>query len=206
MSGTPPRRGRRSGNTNSREEIVAAARKLFAAQGYDATSMRSVARLAGVDAALVHHYFPGKEALFAACVELPADPVVLLRDVVASPPGERGEAIVHRVLELWDSPARPALLILLRGALSSPMQASLLREALMRQVIGVAVADLPVPAQERRLRGSLVASQLLGLVVGRYVLKVEPLASAGHQEVSRLVGPTLQRYLTGQLDAAATAR
>ena len=195
-----PRRGRRAGAQSSRELILASARKLFSEQGYDAASLRQIARGAGVDAAMVHHYFRNKDELFAACVELPADPRAVLADVVAVPVDQRGGAILLTLLTLWDSPVQPALLALVRGAVSSRTQAALLREVLAKRIVGVALLDLPDDDGGKRLRGSLLASQLIGLMVSRYVLRLEPLASASHQEIAALVGPTLQRYLTGPLD------
>jgi AcrR family transcriptional regulator len=149
---------------------------------------------------MVHHYFQNKDELFAACVELPADPREVLADVVVVPVARRGEAILRTLLTLWDSPVQPALLALLRGAVSSRPRAALLREVLSKRIVGVALVDLPDDDAGRRLRGSLLASQLIGLMVSRYVLKLEPLASATQQEIVALVGPTLQRYLTGPLD------
>ncbi|HEY8293865.1 MAG TPA: TetR family transcriptional regulator [Micrococcaceae bacterium] len=195
-----PRRGRRSGTEGTRELILASARKLFSERGYDAASLRQIARDAGVDAAMVHHYFQNKDGLFAACVELPADPRAVLADVVVVPVAERGAAILRALLTLWDSPVQPALLALLRGAVSSRAQAALLREVLSKRIVGVALVDLPDDDGGRRLRGSLLASQLIGLMLSRYVLRLEPLASASHEDIVALVGPTLQRYLTGPLD------
>ncbi len=194
-----PRRGRRSGTEGTRELILASARKVFSEQGYDAASLRQIARDAGVDAAMVHHYFQNKDGLFAACVELPADPRAVLADVVVVPVAERGAAILRALLTLWDSPVQPALLALLRGAVSSRTQAALLREVMSKRIVGAALVDLP-DDDGRRLRGSLLASQLIGLMLSRYVLRLEPLASASHEEIVALVGPTLQRYLTGPLD------
>ncbi len=194
-----PRRGRRSGTEGTRELILASARKVFSEQGYDAASLRQIARDAGVDAAMVHHYFQNKDGLFAACVELPADPRAVLADVVVVPVAERGAAILRALLTLWDSPVQPALLALLRGAVSSRTQAALLREVMSKRIVGAALVDLP-DDDGRRLRGSLLASQLIGLVLSRYILQLEPLASASHEEIVALVGPTLQRYLTGPLD------
>lgn len=199
MSAELPRRGRRSGPETSRELILLSARKLFSELGYDATSLRRIARGAGVDAAMVHHYFRDKDELFAACAELPADPRRVLAGVVSIDPAERGEAILHTLLQLWDSPAQPALLALVRSAISSTTQAALLREVLTRRIVTLALADLPGDAASSRLRGALLTSQIIGLMVSRYILKLEPLASAGHDEVAALVAPTLQRYLTGPL-------
>jgi AcrR family transcriptional regulator len=195
-----PRRGRRSGSENTRALILASARKLFSEQGYDAASLRQIARDAGVDAAMVHHYFQTKDELFAACVELPADPRTVLAEVVVVPAAQRGEAILGALLRLWDSPAQTALLALVRGAVSSKAQAALLREVLSKRIVGVALADLPDDDATARLRGSLLASQLIGLMVSRYVLKLEPLTSATQEEIVALVAPTLQRYLTGPLE------
>ncbi|WP_269045405.1 TetR/AcrR family transcriptional regulator [Paenarthrobacter sp. Z7-10] len=194
-----PRRGRRNGPDNSRELILSSARELFSELGYDATSLRRIAREAGVDAAMVHHYFRDKDELFAACIELPADPRRVLASVVSTAPAERGEAILRTLLQLWDSPVQPALLALVRSAISSKSQAALLREVLTRRIVILAVSDLPGDAGTTRLRGALLVSQLIGLMVSRYILKLEPLASAGHDEVVALVAPTLQHYLTGPL-------
>ncbi|MGA7205347.1 MAG: TetR family transcriptional regulator [Specibacter sp.] len=179
--------------------ILASARKLFAARGFAATSLREIARDAGVDPAMVHHYFSGKEELFNACVELPVDPEQVLGDVSTAPPQERGEALLRTLLVLWDSPAQPALLALLRSATSSRMQSTLIRQVLLGRVLAKVMADLPGDAPERELRGSLVASQVMGLIMARYLLRIDPLATATHDELVKLIAPTLQNYLTGPL-------
>ncbi len=199
MTAGLPRRGRRSGTGNSRAVILGSARKLFAEHGYDATSLRRIARDAGVDAAMVHHYFQDKDELFAACVELPADPRRILDGVATAAPADRGEQVLRAVLRLWDSPAQPALIALIRGALSSKAQSTLMREVLNKRIISLVLTDLPGDAAARSLRGSLLASQLIGLMISRYILKVEPLASAAPDDVVALVAPTLQHYLTGPL-------
>ncbi|WP_434618681.1 TetR family transcriptional regulator [Arthrobacter sp. A5] len=199
MSAGLPRRGRRSGTENTRAVILSSARKLFAELGYDATSLRGIARDAGVDSAMVHHYFQDKDGLFAACIELPADPRTVLAGVAHTAPEVRGEALLHAVLGLWDSPAQPALIALMRGAVSSSSRAALLREVLIKRIVALLLADLPGDAAAHRLRGSLVASQLIGLMISRYFLKLEPLATADHDEVVALLGPTVQRYLTAPL-------
>lgn len=196
---TPPQRGRRQGRTTSRELILGSARKLFAEHGYAATSLREIARDAGVDPAMVHHYFAGKEELFNACVELPADPAQVLGGVSETPAGVRGEALLRAILTLWDSAAQPALLALLRNAAGSKAQGALIRQVLFKRVMVRALAGLPGSQAELERRGALVASQMIGLMVSRYLLRVEPLASAGHDELVALIGPTLQNYLTGPL-------
>ncbi|MGO4385252.1 TetR/AcrR family transcriptional regulator [Specibacter sp. RAF43] len=200
-----PRRGRRAGPSTSRELILHSARALFAEHGYAATSLREIARDAAVDPAMVHHYFGGKEDLFNACVELPADPAQVLGGVSQTAPGERGEALLRALLTLWDSPAQPALLALLRGAASSKTQSALVRQVLLRRILTRATAGLPGDDDELLLRGSLLASQLMGLMVSRYLLRLDPLASATHSELAALIGPTLQHYLTGPLPSGSGA-
>lgn len=190
------RRGRRSGTADTRGQIVSAARNLFALHGYDGVSLRHIARAASVDAALVHHYFDGKDDLFAACIDLPADPAEVLANVVSAAPENRAEVLIRALLNLWESPAQAALLALVRGAVGSHTQAALIREVLRRRILNLVAAGLDGDAD---VRGALAASQLIGLMMARYVIKLEPLASATHEEVVRLVEPTIKRYLTGVL-------
>jgi AcrR family transcriptional regulator len=202
---TPPQRGRRQGRTTSRELILGSARKLFAEHGYAATSLREIARDAGVDPAMVHHWFGGKEELFNACVELPADPAQVLGHVGELPAELRGEALLRALLTLWDSPAQPALLALLRNVTGSKAQAALIRQVLFKRMLALAMAGLPGSAAELERRGVLVASQMIGLMVARYLLRAEPLASAGHDELAALIAPVLQHYLTGPLPGTGSA-
>ncbi|MFI2564510.1 TetR family transcriptional regulator [Paenarthrobacter sp. NPDC018779] len=202
MSLQPLRRGRRGAGDHSREAILTAARKLFAEQGFDGTSLRQVAREASVDPAMVHHFFKGKDELFAASVELPADPAEVLAGVDALDPSARAEAIVKAVLRLWEGPAQHALVAFVRGTIGSKAKTALLREMVSRTVLARIATGLPMDEQEARLRGNLVASQLIGLMVARYVVRLEPLASASEEDVARMVTPTIHRYLTGELDCA----
>ncbi|MFF2843004.1 TetR family transcriptional regulator [Paenarthrobacter sp. NPDC057981] len=195
------RRGRRSPEDHSREAIVAAARTLFAEQGFDGTSLRQVAREASVDPAMVHHFFKGKDELFAASVELPADPAAVLSDVENVEPTVRAEAIVRVVLELWEGPAQHALVAFARGTIGSKAKTALMKEMVNRAVLPRITAGLPGSAEEVRLRGNLVATQVVGLMLARYVIRIQPLASAPRDEVVHLVAPNIQRYLTGNLDS-----
>ena len=190
------RTGRRPGGGDTRAEILAAARTAFAEQGYDGTSLRSVARAAGVDPALVHRFFGGKAALFGAAMDLPAEPGALVRGLVADGVDGLGERIVRTFLGVWDAPAaQDRLVALLRAGVSSSASADLLRgfvtDAVLDPVAGA------TGRADGRLRASLVGSQLVGLAVARYVLRLDPLASADVDTVAAAVGPTLQRYLTG---------
>ena len=179
--------------------MLAAARAAFAERGYDGASIRAIATAAGVDPALVHHYFGTKDALFLAAVEAPADPDDFLPAVLAAPPEALGAAVVRMVLHVWDGPARPGILALVRSAVNHEWSARLLREFVLARIIRRVIGTLDMPVAEREARGALVASQLIGLVMTRYVLKLEPLASAGPDDVVAAVGPTVQRYLTGEV-------
>ena len=180
--------------------MLAAAREAFADRGYDGASIRGIAAAAGVDPALVHHYFGTKDALFLAAVQAPIDPDELLPGVLAAAPHERGEAVVRMVLRAWDGPAQPAILALVRSAVNHEWSARLLREFVLTKIIRRVVGSFDMPVEEREARGALVASQVIGLVLTRYVLKLEPNASASPDALAAAVGPTIQRYLTGAVD------
>ncbi len=180
--------------------MLSAARAAFAERGFDATSIRAVATAAGVDPALVHHYFGTKDKLFLAAIEAPADPEQLLPEVLAGGRDRLGENVVRMLLRVWDGPARPAGLALVRSAVGNEWTARLLREFLVSQVLRRVVGTLDLPAAEAEARGALVASQLIGVVMTRYVLRVEPLASAPPEDLVAAIGPTVQRYLTGEVD------
>lgn len=198
------RTGRRAGTSGTRDAILASARKLFAEAGYHGAGIRPIAADAGVDAALVHHYFGTKQALFAAALDVPVDPADVVAGMCAGDPGEIGQRLVRAFLGLWDSPAgQPRIRALLRSAVTDEAAARMLREFLVDAVLGpVAAAYAPDRAD---LRATLVGSQMLGLAVMRYIIDFEPLAGADPQTVVAAVGPTVQRYLTGPLDTAEVA-
>jgi AcrR family transcriptional regulator len=148
----------------------------------------------------VHHYFGSKDKLFLAAVDAPADPAELLPTVLAAPKDQLGAAVVRMLLHVWDGPARPAGLALLRSAVSNEWTAKLLREFLVARVLRKVVSTLGFDPDVRAARASLVASQLIGLVMTRYVLKLEPLASASHDSIVAAIGPNVQRYLTGGIE------
>ena len=179
--------------------MLAAARAVFAERGFDGATIRGIATAAGVDPALVHHYFGNKDKLFLAAVEAPADPGELLPQVLAAPQEELGASILRMFLRVWDGPTRPAGLALIRSAVGNEWTARLLREFLTARVLRRVVATLDVPEAEREARGALVASQLVGLVMTRYVLRLEPIASASADSLVAAYAPTLQRYLTGEV-------
>ncbi len=196
MSGTTRRSpGRRPGGPDTRGEIVEAARVTFAEKGFDGTSLRGVARAAGVDAALVHHYFDSKETLFVAAMQLPVDPRMIAAQLWEGPIDEVGERLVRMFLTVWDAPqSTGSLQALLRSAVGSENIARLIRGAFGRLIFGP-VAQL-LDTDDAELRVSLVASQLVGLAMARYVLEIEPLNTASIDEVVERIAPTIQRYLT----------
>ena len=198
------RTGRRPGASGTREAILDAARRAFAELGYQQATVRGVAELAGVDPALVHHYFGTKQALFVAAVQLPVNPVEQLTAVLADDPEQAGQRLVEAFLSIWDHAAdRSPLLAIVRSAVGDEHAAAMLREFITEEVLGPIAQRLGSP--DARLRATLVGSQVIGLALARYIVKVEPLASAPAAQVAAAVGPNLQRYLTGDL-AAVPAR
>ncbi|WP_395657057.1 TetR family transcriptional regulator [Nocardioides sp.] len=197
MTSAAPRRGRRPGAPDTRAAILVAARSLFAEQGYAGTSVRAVASAAGVDAALVHHYFGTKDDLFIAALELPVDPRSVVRPVVEGGVDGAGERLMRLFVSVWDDEqTRTPLLALVRGILE-PGGQQLIQDGFLRMVLGPVGAGLGLDDPDRRL--PLVASQLVGLVLLRYVVGVEPLASMPADDLVAVYAPTVQRYLTGPL-------
>ena len=191
------RTGRRPGDSGAREAILREARQSFGSAGFSGTTIRGVARAAGVDPALVHHYFGTKDELFAASLELPFDPSVVVPALLAEGMDGLGERIVRTFVGVWDAtPGQGPLLALLRSAVSDERAARSLRDFVTRVVLGpLARAADPDGAE---LRASLAASQVVGLAMARYVIRLEPLASASVDELATMVGPTLDRYLGAQ--------
>lgn len=188
------KRGRRPAGEDTRAAIIDAARTEFAVRGYDASSLRAIARLAEVDPALVHHYFDGKAGLFVESMSLPVNPALLIERILAGPRKEVGEALVRTFFEIWDSPeGRERLVALIRSAVSNDDAARMLREFLAREVFGKVALTLDVPAPH--LRAGVAAAQMIGVAMMRYVIGFEPIVSASVDELVALVAPTLQRYL-----------
>lgn len=199
-----PGPGRRAGASTSREDILDAARARFARHGYEGTTVRQVAAEAGVDGALVHYFFGTKADLFAAAMALPVNPADVLAGVLAEGVDGLGRRLATAFLSVWDDPRAGAPLVaLVRSAMSREETTTMLREFAAHEVLGRIAGALDDPHAE--LRATLVGSQLLGVAMARYVLRIEPLASAEREALARALGPTLQRYLTGSLSAARTS-
>lgn len=201
MSG---RRGRRPGETATREAIFDAARNRFAAHGYDRTTIRAIAADAGVDPALIMHFFGSKEQLFIAVMELPFDSAEVLPRILAGDRATVGHRLAEFLVATFEDPgARMVLTGMVRSAASEPGAARMLRDLVSREILWPLAQDLGV--DEPELRGTLVGSQIVGLIMARYVVAVEPLASAEPDRLIEAVGPNLQRYLVEPLWSAGEA-
>lgn len=186
------RPGRRPGAVDTRGEILAAARKVFAEKGFDRATVRGIAREAGVDPALVHHYFASKEGVFVAAMRLPLNPAELVPRVLAGPREGVGERLARLLLTTLDDAAtRQPILAVLRTAVTNDQGAALLREFVTQVILSRVVEELGTPP----LRMEAAFAQMFGVLMLRYIVRMEPLASADVEELVGLLAPTLQRYL-----------
>jgi AcrR family transcriptional regulator len=194
----PGRTGRRPGESGAREAILAAATVAFADAGFDRATIRGIAAVAAVDPALVLHYFGSKEGLFEAALELPVSPRQIFERGAVAGPDQLGATIVRTFLEAWEPPeTRVRLMAMLRSAMTNETAMAMIRDLLVREVFGPITQALGVP--DAPLRATLVGSQLLGLAIMRFVARLEPLASASVDDLVAAIGPTVQRYLTGDI-------
>ena len=193
------RTGRRPGGGDTRGDILAAARQRFAVSGYAGATIRAIAAEAAVDPALVHHYFGTKRELFVAAIELPFDPPELVAAAMDGDPGDAGERVLRTLLGIWSTgDGRSMMQSMLRSAVNDEELLSVLREFMLETVVFPIVTTFAPDRQP--LRATLLVSQVIGLAFVRLVAQVEPLASADDDTVVAAVGPTLQRYLTGELE------
>jgi len=201
-----PRRGRRPAGQDARAEILAAARDEFVERGYEASSLRSVARRAGVDPGTVRHWFPDKARLLTATLGVAGiEPDKVVEQVAAGPVESLGERLTAAVLGIWDFDGGDTVRVVIPAVMSDAELRGLLPQFIGAAILAPVMRALDVP--DAALRTGLVASQMSGVLLTRYLIPVEPLASLAPADVARLVGPTLQRYLTGPLpDAGGLAR
>jgi AcrR family transcriptional regulator len=193
-----PRSGRRPAASGTRRAIEEAARRQFASVGYDRTSLRSIAADAGVDPALVAYFFGSKQQLFVEVVELPFDPPRVVPIIFAGGPEAAGERLAQFLLTVLENPeTRERMIGTVRAAASEPEAARIVRRLITRRVVRPVVDALGV--EDAAFRASLVGSQVVGLLMTRYILAIEPLASLPAATVAAAVAPNLQRYLTGPL-------
>ncbi|MGH2717193.1 MAG: TetR family transcriptional regulator [Actinomycetota bacterium] len=195
-----PVAGRRPGKRDTRAHIVAAARAAFVEEGYDRSSLRAIARRAGVDPALIHHYFDGKAALFAEVMRVGRDPREIALEVRQA--GGGGAGLVRAFLELWErgrpwEGGQPPFLTTCQAVTASPQAAAGLREYLKERLEAIDPVDCAQDPADHDRRKALVTAQLLGLAWARYVVQLEPLASAPVEEVAHWIGPTLDAYMKG---------
>ena len=198
-----PRAGERAGALPAKARIIRAAELEFAERGYESASLRAVARRADVDPALVHHYFDDKADLFAATIRAPVRPDRIIAAIIAGPRDQMGTSVVRYLLEQLDAPvAQRRVIALVRTAIGVGPGSRILKEFLVREVFlrlasGVAGGT---PDSEAERAASLAASQIVGLILTRYVLALEPIASASVDELVARVGPVIQWHLVGYAD------
>ncbi|MFF7726565.1 TetR family transcriptional regulator [Streptomyces sp. NPDC008001] len=201
-AGAPRKRGRPArtdagSGPGARERILAAARAEFAARGYDRASIRAIAKGAAVDPALVHHYYGPKEQIFAAAIETDFAPALEAPGVIqAGGPDTLGERLTRFILGVWEDPAtREQLLAIVRSAVANETAAAIFRDLVTSRLMSRIAGELDVP--DPKLRSELAAAHLVGVAMLRYVIKVEPLASAELEQVVAMVAPAVQRHLAG---------
>lgn len=193
---TPRRAGRRPGTTRTGDEILDAARRVFGSRGYADATIRAVAAEAGVDPALVLHYFESKNGLFAAAMALPVDLAVVVPRLLAGEPEGLGERVAAFVLEMMEREAgRERFLGMVRSAVSEPAAAAMLRDYLAQTLLEPVAAAIGTP--DAALRAGLAGAQVVGLAFARHIVGVPPLAAATRAELQALLGPVLQLYLAG---------
>lgn len=192
------RPGRPPGRSDTRDRILASARELFSRNGIGNTSIRSIASGAGVDSALVHHYFGTKEQLFAAAINVPFDPNNILVPLRTVPVEELGRTLPSLILAMWDSEVGVGLIATLRSAIAGE-QIGIFRSFLRDVVVTEIAKRVDDPAGTGVLRAEFVASQILGIAMARHIFALEPMASMSVPHVVDIIAPNLQRYLTGDL-------
>jgi AcrR family transcriptional regulator len=198
------RSGRRPGNQDTRGTILSAARTAFAAKGFSGASIRGIAADAGVDAALVHHYFGTKQELFLATVELPVPIPEIFASLLEYGLDGFGLRLLETTLGIWESDAQPALVAGLRSIIADPAMTRSMREFATAELIGRVIDAYDLPRAEAERRAGLVAAQLLGLFTARYLLELPAAVAPSRAELVAAVGPTLQRYLDGDFGRPAT--
>lgn len=194
-SGSARRRGRWRTGAQSRERILEAAKLCFAQRGYDRATVREIAGAAGVDPAMVHYFFGSKSRLFVTAMEFPVNPLDEITEAMDADPDELGGRIVRRFVERWDASAGAGPLAALLRSPGDDRSATMFAEYSRREIAGQLIPA--ISGEDPELRAELIGSHLLGLALNRYVLHLEPLASATAETLASWMGPTIQYYLTG---------
>ena len=196
------RPGRPPGTSDTRERILTSARELFARNGIDKTSIRAIAADAGVDPALVHHYFGTKTQLFAAAIHIPIDPMAVIGPLRKFPSSGSATRCRATWLPLWDSELGKGFIATLRSILAGN-DVSLIRSFLQEVIAAEVGTRVDNPPGSGRIRVQFVASQLVGVVMARYILELDPFRSLPVEQIAETIAPNLQRYLTGDLPGLA---
>ncbi|MGK2865969.1 MAG: TetR family transcriptional regulator [Mycobacterium sp.] len=194
------RPGRPPGSSDTRDRILHSARELFSRNGFDKTSIRAIAAAAGVDGALVHHYYGTKQQLFAAAIEIPIDPMQVIGPLRETPVDQIGRVLPSILLPLWDSELGKGFIATLRSLLAGA-DVSLVRSFLQEIITAEIGSRVDNPPGSGPIRVQFVASQLVGVVMVRYILELQPFAGLAPDVIAETIAPNLQRYLTGDLPA-----
>jgi AcrR family transcriptional regulator len=192
------RPGRPPGTSDTRERILTSARNLFARNGIDKTSIRAIAADADVDPALVHHYYGSKTQLFAAAIHIPIDPMQVIVPLREVPVDKIGHVLPSILLKLWDSEMGKGFIATLRSLLAGN-DTSLIRTFLQEVIVKEVGSRVDDPPGSGPIRVQFVASQLVGVVMARYIMELEPFKSLPIEQIAETIAPNLQRYLTGEL-------
>jgi AcrR family transcriptional regulator len=192
------RPGRPPGTSDTRERILTSARNLFARNGIDKSSIRAIAKDAGVDPALVHHYFGTKTQLFAAAIHIPIDPMQVIGPLREVPVEQLGHTLPSILLALWDSEMGKGFIAELRSLLAGN-DVTLIRSFLQEVITQEVGTRVDNPPGSGPVRIQFVASQLVGVVMARYILELDPFKSLPVDQIAETIAPNLQRYLTGDL-------
>ncbi|MBS4100889.1 TetR/AcrR family transcriptional regulator [Tsukamurella paurometabola] len=203
MSGPARRSGRRTGSPDTKAEILAAARTAFARGGMAGTTVRAVAEAAGVDSALVHHYFGTKQQLYLAALAIPVDPEVVRAPLREAPLDDAARALLRALLTMWDGPLRDVGVAVIRTNLGGDGDPAIVRGFLLEIALAELIGRMDDGPGDGLLRANLVVAQVFGLLVSRYVVGFEPLASLSADAVVDLAAPPLQRVITGPLHPPA---
>jgi AcrR family transcriptional regulator len=186
------RAGRRPGQTETRDQIVEAARRLFAEQGYGGATIRGIAAEAGVNPALLHHFFGTKQQLFVAAMNLPINPEDIIPRLLDGPRDTIGERLVRTFLGFWADPdGRAPFLALLRSVTNNAEAAAMLRNFLDQAVLARLADALGIP----RVRLAGAVAQMMGVALLRYIVEIPPLAAATDDDIVTMVAPVIQYYV-----------
>jgi len=198
-------RGRPAVDSGTRDAILEAARVQFGELGYGRTTLRGVARRAGVDPRLVLHYFGSKAGLFQASVTLPVDPAALADDVFGAGPEQAADRAAERFIGLLeDETTRQGLLALLRAAVAEPEAARSIRAVLAERVLGPMAGRIASDHADRR--AAMMGSLLVGLAVARHIVGIEPLAAMSREQLDAAIRPVIRHYLTGDWTESSDGR